>query len=140
MPRRTIISSHLNRYLNPVELQKHVNRAVRALKKHDFDTIAFRGMSGALLAPPIALALKKELILVRKDSDDSHTFHTVEGNCNAKRYVIVDDFVYSGKTKRAIIDAVSGFALQAEFIGMVQVNCLGVKHLDADRTPNYPFS
>lgn len=137
---KKIVSSHLNGYLDPVELAKKIKIAAKELAKHDFDTIAFRGMSGALIAPPLAMKLKKQLILVRKDNDDSHTLFGVEGNKLSKRYIIVDDFVCSGKTKSVIIEKVAEFAPLAEFIGMVQASYLGDKHLDAKRGPNYPFS
>jgi len=69
-----------------------------------FDTIAFRGMSGALIAPIVADKLNKSLTLVRKQEVDEHKSHAeypVEGALFVD-YVIVDDFTNSGRTLREI--------------------------------------
>jgi len=67
-----------------------------------FDTIVFRGMSGGLVAPTVAMMLGKELLLVRKPKD-SHSTHILQGNYNVHRYIIIDDFVATSNTVRTII-------------------------------------
>lgn len=99
MPRR--LSNHTS-YLNELDPEQGI-RAVqdgtRRLRDIDFDAIAFSGMSGALVAPAIAMALRAPLLLVRKDTDDSHAGKgRVEGALDAETYVIVDDFISSGAT------------------------------------------
>lgn len=71
---------------------------------HPFDVIAFRGVSGAALAFPLSLSLKKPLICVRKDS--SHAFRECEGWIGYSRYIIVDDFKAGGGTINTIITEV----------------------------------
>lgn len=114
-----IVTSHLEEFLHVTTLREKVILAQQVLEDYDFDTIAFRGMSGALIAPILALNLQKELILVRKPDDDTHSWYKVEGNKSANRYVIVDDFESSGHTKRTIIEAVRGFAPDANYLGFL---------------------
>ena len=51
------------------------------------DAIAFRGMSGALVGPMVALELGKEFIMVRKRNANSHSSYMVEGNTR-----LIDNF------------------------------------------------
>ena len=68
--------------------------------KVKFDAIAFRGMSGAIIACPVASIFKKPLIIVRKSIKNCHSSRQVEGFIDAKKYIIVDDFIETGKTIR----------------------------------------
>ncbi len=91
-------------YLQALDVAKaniFIERAVQKLRVLDFDAIAFTGSSGALIAPMLALRLGKGLILIRKGgprSNKSHSVSVVEGMLGAKRYIIVDDFICSGRT------------------------------------------
>ena len=101
-------SSHMRPYLTAESLEERLHLAERVLKvnEHRFDSIAFRGMSGAFLGPPLAMRLHKGMILVRKDVDDSHSCMLLEGFKECGRYVIVDDFVSTKSTINNIIDTV----------------------------------
>jgi len=96
----------------------------KAIRKSgiEFDAIAFRGNSGALLASPLATLLKKHLILVRKNTADSHSYTTVEGcskrNC---RYIIVDDLIASGKTVQEIFCNISNELESPVLVGIFMV-------------------
>jgi len=125
--------------LRPKELRTRIDLAVRALQTHTFDTIAFRGMSGAFLGPQIAAFLDKEMILVRKPHDDTHSFYNVEGFKGARRYIIVDDFISLGGTKRAIIEAVSKFAPDANFVGLLPVLRIRDYMLEHSERHNTPY-
>ena len=96
--------AHITKFLVAPERDKHVKAAIKVLEKFkkQFDTIAFCGMSGALIAPQIAAHLKKELIMVRKKGDKRHSYHSVEGYADVKKYIIVDDFIDEGKTAKHI--------------------------------------
>jgi adenine/guanine phosphoribosyltransferase-like PRPP-binding protein len=97
----------------------------KILAKYEFEAIAFRGLSGALLAMPIAMALNKSLIMVRKGEDNCHSkYLPVQGDLNTKRYVIIDDFKSSGNTVEIIRKAVKDFASEAECLGVLEVNHL----------------
>jgi len=78
-------------------------KRLRALKrKIPFDAIAFRGSSGAALAFPLSYFLKVPLIHVRK-GQSHYGGGSIEGTISSKRYIIVDDFVESGRTVKTII-------------------------------------
>lgn len=98
---------YLDCALRPDELRNNIEQAAHDLKKqgYKFDAIAFRGMSGALLAAPLALALDKTMILVRK-GEDSHSMYKIEGDIGAQKYLIVDDFIGTGTTVRTIIEEI----------------------------------
>ena len=102
-------------------LRKTIVTAAKTLKNYEFDTIAFRGMSGALPAIPLALRLKKEFIFVRKDFEvgtGSHSYRQVEGHKTVERYVIIDDLICSGKTLKEIVKHIHTFAPKAKCIGV----------------------
>jgi adenine/guanine phosphoribosyltransferase-like PRPP-binding protein len=108
--------------LDPKRLRQNIKIAVKSLKKQGFkfEAFAFRGMSGAMLAAPLAMVMGKTLIMVRKEP--SHSLFTVEGDRAAKHYVIVDDFVVTGKTVSAIIDGIkSEFNADAKCIGILEL-------------------
>lgn len=115
-------------YLSPVMTPEGLSSAIayvcdlirRAGITDKFDAIAFRGVSGSMVAPLVCQQLGKFPIIVRKDTDGSHSSDTVEGYAGCRysvdeggwprheympfRYIIVDDFIDSGKTVRAIVD------------------------------------
>jgi orotate phosphoribosyltransferase len=89
--------------LDPLDGIAAVKDATNAIRDLHFDAIAFSGMSGALVAPSVAMALRKPMILARKPTDDSHAGKgVVEGALDAETYIIIDDFMSSGDTIRRI--------------------------------------
>jgi phosphoribosylpyrophosphate synthetase len=107
-----VVTDYLYEAVHTPELRRTVRSIVKLLKERNltnkFGSIAFRGMSGACVAPTVALRLNKNLMMVRKKTDpkkpfnnDSHSIHMVEGNLK-KDYIIIDDFMESGKTIREI--------------------------------------
>ena len=99
-------------------------------------------MSGAFVGPIMSVRMGKNMILVRKEKDDTHSSYGVEGYKKAQRYVIVDDFISSGLTKDTIIDEISRFAAQAECIGLLEVARIdtGLLKLRESRKSPYPLS
>lgn len=72
-----------------------------------FDAVAFCGMSGALVAPSVADALDKHLIMVRKKDDGSrHSSYAVEGELTG-RYLILDDFISMGTTVKYMLTEIA---------------------------------
>lgn len=69
----------------------------KALKDEDFDTFVVRGMSGAIAGGILARSLKKNLFVIRKESDNSHDGSPAFGTMGS-RWVFLDDFVSSGAT------------------------------------------
>lgn len=123
-------AQYLNQFTNPEKLKQRIGYAVRALRKHDFDSIAFSGMSGALIGPPVALALDKTFLMVRKLDDHSHSALQVEGDYAAKKYIILDDFSESGKTIDRIRDEISNFMPNAKYVGMLAVKWINEFRLE----------
>ena len=116
-----IISPYMANLLVPTQLRKIITRAIRKLPNIRFDSIAFRGMSGAIIAPFIAAKLNKQLIMVRKNDNSAHSICRVEGYSKVKRYIIVDDFVETGKTAATIYFEIKDFAPSAECLGILAV-------------------
>ena len=114
--------SYLECALMKHKLKANVKKAARDLKKQgfDFESIAFRGMSGAVLASPIALALDKTLILVRK-GENTHSRYAVEGDLSGQKYIIVDDFIVTGETVRTIIKEIFKACPRCRCIGILEL-------------------
>jgi len=111
-------------YLDAIQvarLRKKIRIAVKNIRKKSnvrFDSIAFCGNSGALVAPGVALQINKHLILVRKGK--SHSNLQVEGFLSRK-YIILDDFVFRGITARRIVRKVKNFC-GGECVGLYLYN------------------
>lgn len=105
---------YLKGVLDPEKRKKIIDRAFETLQPeaHTFDAIAFRGMSGALVAVPLADKLGKNLMLVRK-GENCHSTFSVEGVLS-QRYIIVDDLICTGHTIRQILDTIKSVATQKE--------------------------
>ena len=104
-------------YLTPI-VQTHrlvdtVRKTAQALRQHDFDALAFTGISGTMLGAPLALELNKTMLVVRKDVY-SHSPYVVEGDYAARRYTIVDDCVCTGATFKRIQEKISIAAPKAK--------------------------
>jgi hypothetical protein len=103
-------------YLEPVvkkQFRPLILKAMKWICRHEigtkkFGSIAFRGMSGAMIAPSVADALGKSLIAVRKQGESSHASVNVEAESGIEPgYIIVDDFISTGATIDAIIDTIA---------------------------------
>lgn len=124
-----IKASHISFAIDVHNLRFSIDGAVEVLKHYEFDAIAFRGMSGALIGPSIAMRLNKSMILIRKDNDNSHSNMSAEGDPTARTYIIVDDFQSSGSTAKEVFKGVRAFAPNAVFLGFLPVHriCYRVK-------------
>src|SRR5574338_31447 len=86
-------------------IDRLIPSAQQMRKEIGFDTIAFQGISGASAAYILSKELYVPLICIRKEEDKSHYARDnglFEGSLDAKRYIIVDDFICSGHTVRRI--------------------------------------
>jgi hypoxanthine phosphoribosyltransferase len=117
-------ADYLNKLIPTDKLAKTARLAKIALKQFDYDAIACRGVSGLLIAPMMAVRLKKSLLVVRKPGENNHSGRMVEGDAAAKRYIILDDFTDSGETAKAIKRAIDKFAPEAVCLGVLEVNKL----------------
>lgn len=87
------------------------------LKPHSkrFDSIVVSGMSGVIVGAPLALRLRKPLVVVRKDNESHHNDeHVINEHSTGKRWLFLDDFTASGDTLRrcytALDERVTTFA------------------------------
>jgi adenine/guanine phosphoribosyltransferase-like PRPP-binding protein len=138
-------SMYLHKFTRTKNLRERVQLAVRALKDWDqhFDAIAFSGMSGALIAPCVSLRMNKEMIMVRKPTATgrrgSHSDHCIEGDIAARNYIIVDDFIDSGRTRDYIRGKIRESNPEANFLGVLQVGQLDGLTLDDFERRGTPY-
>lgn len=117
-----IVAAYFGCAFYPKNMQKLIHHMKRLMGNEEFDTIAFRGMSGAVVAPVVAHAMQKHLLVVRKPkihSDEHHSHLTVEGNLGCQRYIIIDDVRATGNTIAAILGEVREWVPEARCIGAV---------------------
>ena len=82
-----------------------------------FDSIIVRGVSGLLVGPPVALALDKHLLIVRKPDEQSHdSTQVINGQCGALRTLFLDDFRASGRTENACHTALRDSPSKAKIV------------------------
>lgn len=91
-----------------------VREAAKALNPHrlDFDVLVATGMSGACVAFPLALRLRKPVAILRKPSDDCHQARSRfawigDAHVQGGRALFVDDFMASGDTYERVREAVT---------------------------------
>ena len=87
-------------------LSRVIETAQEDLKDVDFDTMVGTGFSGGLVIPALALAMGKKFVLIRKETDDSHHGKGRLIGELGQRWIFVDDFVSSGKTRQRVIDKI----------------------------------
>jgi adenine/guanine phosphoribosyltransferase-like PRPP-binding protein len=74
----------------------------------DFDTIVSTGLSGALVVPYLARRLGKDFAIVRKPQDGTHDYRSIAGRLG-KRWLFVDDFISTGKTRKRVQKIVEAY-------------------------------
>jgi orotate phosphoribosyltransferase-like protein len=96
--------------LDHTQRRQSIDRAVHFLLKStlEFETIVCTGLSGLLVAPEVSERLGKNLAIIRKGessrgSDVERTYGGPIGN-----YIILDDFVESGRTIARVIGDMNG--------------------------------
>jgi orotate phosphoribosyltransferase len=87
-------------------LESVIDRAKKDLYGVDFDTLVGTGFSGSVVIPALALAMGKKFVLIRKETDDSHHGKGRLLGELGQRWVFVDDFVSSGKTRKRVIEKI----------------------------------
>lgn len=125
---------HMSNALPRTAADNTIHAAVSLIrsKNTQFDTFAFRGMSGAIFAPVLAHLMHKEMIMVRKNKGNGcASGRWVEGFKHARRYILVDDLICSGSSAVDTILAVKVFTnSKAELVDVLlydsHVELLGV--------------
>lgn len=113
--------SHFSTVLDSEKQRRVVERCIKELQSVEFDTLAFIGLSGAVIAPILAYVLGKELLMIRKNggNDGSNSCYWIEGNLGAERVVIVDDIISTGYTMSQAMHALR--AIQKRHSPSIQV-------------------
>lgn len=86
-----------------------VQRAKKTLKPytHLFDSITVMGMSGVTVGVPVGLDLGIPVVIIRKDSDTSHSGkNPINLRSLGSRSIFLDDFITAGMTRRRVQERV----------------------------------
>jgi adenine/guanine phosphoribosyltransferase-like PRPP-binding protein len=93
------------------DLEREVRKATKTLRahRHEFDSIVVQGMSGVIVGAPTALRLRKPLVIVRKDNDNSHhgAGKLINVDALGSRAVFLDDFIAGGSTQKRVDTSVT---------------------------------
>ena len=95
------------------DLPEAVNQSIARLAphKHQFDSIVVQGMSGVIVGAPVALALHKQLVVVRKPEDQHHNMdYVINAHRAGRRYLFLDDFIATGTTYGRVHDQLRGIS------------------------------
>lgn len=107
---RKIIRRLRHGYSDEIYKYDEASRRRKAFKQKiepiKFDTLVGTGLSGALLLPKVAQALKVNYLIVRKESDGSHSSNLAEGNLGS-RWLFFDDLIDGGSTFNRVYNAVN---------------------------------
>lgn len=105
------------------DLELTVKDAVKTLRENgiDFDCIIVTGLSGVVVGAPLALRLRKNLLVLRKDKEDSHDAPgALLGAAlldHSSRVLFVDDFISGGTTLRRCEKALEESKSLATLVG-----------------------
>lgn len=102
--------------MGPLDFAHTITKSGIAIRKLQdtlkFDAVAFCGSSGSAIAFHLGIKYKIPLLYVRKKNEDCHG-SSVECNgfnLQIKKYLIVDDFIDTGKTIHHIINSIASRA------------------------------
>lgn len=117
-----IHTNYLRNSLDKDLLKKNLAWAITTMKKSklDFDSIAVTGVSGLTFGSILAHRLNKNLIVVRKQTELTHSWCDIEGEKTGKKYIIVDDQISSGDTVKSIITRLR------DHLSFEKMNCVGL--------------
>ena len=100
-------------YLDNVFIRKNQDKCIREIKKLiqnknlEFDGFVVTGVSGIAMGAILSRVLKKELVIVRKYNDLSHSAYSVENYNFGKKYIFLDDLIASGDTYKRVRESIS---------------------------------
>lgn len=80
-----------------------IETAKERLDGVDFDTMVGTGFSGGIVIPALALSMGKKFVLIRKEGDDSHHGGGKLVGQLGGRWIFVDDFISTGRTRERVI-------------------------------------
>lgn len=97
-------ASYLEKIFNRKKQDQTIKEIRNIIKNKNlvFDGFVVTGVSGVAMGSIVARALRKDLVIVRKDRDGSHSSYRVENYKRLKRYVFLDDLITSGNTLKHV--------------------------------------
>ncbi len=106
----------MGKVFDPAELARIVIRCARKLKGIEFDSLVLRGTSGLVVGVPLSVKVKKPFGVVFKEG--GHTRKGFKGPIEPGKFIIVDDFIETGKTIQTILDD--------EYLTERDASCVGI--------------
>ena len=119
IPFRVDSCGYLGEFLHAGKLKAIVNSTIATIRKSgiQFDTIAFTGVSGALVAPAVCMEFNVVPTVIRKNGEGNHSGRNFEGLRGEFRYIVVDDGIAEGRTLDRIITTIRKDSPKAVFAG-----------------------
>jgi adenine/guanine phosphoribosyltransferase-like PRPP-binding protein len=111
--------SYLENYLQGRQIKHVVDVCEGKIRNLKFDAIAVRGISGMLVGSPLAAATESQLIIVRKDTEKTHSDSKVEGWGRKQNILIVDDFIETGETIDQIYESIMEKCDSPKIVGIL---------------------
>lgn len=97
-------AQYISECFNRKEQDKTIRQIKELIKKYnlEFDGFVVTGVSGIVMGSILSRILRKDLVVVRKDKDGSHSSFSVENYKTSRKYIFLDDFTCTGKTFRRV--------------------------------------
>lgn len=101
-----------------LDLDKVVRKVTKVLRQDadSFDSIVVTGVSGLVVGSPVALRAKKPLVVIRKKTEQAHSWHHVNMDQAGDRWLFLDDFSSTGGTFNRAREAMEGYT-DSEYVG-----------------------
>ena len=101
-------------FYDPKRIVQSYNARLASLPEHD--TLIGTGLSGSLAVALIGHSHETLFAVLRKEDAHSHSSRIFEGRIGT-RWLFVDDFVSSGKTKRRVLEKMKYHHPDVEYVG-----------------------
>ena len=100
---------YLSKIFNRKEQDKVISEIRQLIKEKElkFDGFIVTGISGITMGSILSRVLKKELAIVRKEGDRSHSSYKVENYKFGRSYIFLDDLIALGNTYKNVKTAFS---------------------------------
>lgn len=87
-------------------VKQFTNDIRKFYKKTEFTHMVVTGLSGQSIAWPIAYLTGIPIVVLRKRGEKSHSYSRFAGDGHIEKYIIIDDFIESGKTIKRILSTI----------------------------------
>lgn len=107
-------TEYLDTVFDKSRRSKVVRKVRESLRAVPFDAFVCRGVSGLTMGSILAHSMRKDLVVIRKSEDDSHSDYEIEYGGDGRRLVILDDLISSGDTLEAVVGRLRNFSRKHE--------------------------